>query len=107
MEKFLWGASTAAAQIEGGYNEDGKGLSVWDEASLNGHIRDGHSTFTTCDAYHRTDETVRLLKTLGANSYRFSLSWPRIIPDGTGEINVKGVKYYDNLIRRFNYGKHD
>lgn len=98
MEKFLWGASTAAAQIEGGYNEDGKGLSIWDEASLNGHICDGHSTFTTCDAYHRTDETVRLLKTLGANSYRFSLSWPRIIPDGTGEINVKGVKYYDNLI---------
>lgn len=98
MEKFLWGASTAAAQIEGGYADDGKGLSIWDEASLNGHIRDGHSTFTTCDAYHRTDETVRLLKTLGANSYRFSLSWPRIIPDGTGEINEKGVKYYDNLI---------
>ncbi len=98
MEKFLWGASTAAAQIEGGYDEDCKGLSIWDEASLNGHIRDGHSTFTTCDAYHRTDETVRLLKTLGANSYRFSLSWPRIIPDGTGEINEKGVKYYENLI---------
>lgn len=98
MENFLWGASTAAAQIEGGYNEDGKGLSIWDEASLNGHIRDGHSTFTACDAYHRTDETVRLLKTLGANSYRFSLSWPRLIPDGTGKINEKGVKYYDNLI---------
>lgn len=98
MEKFLWGASSAAAQIEGGYADDGKGLSIWDEASINGHIRDGHSTFNACDAYHRTDEDVNLLKKLGANAYRFSLSWGRIIPEGTGKINEKGVKYYDNLI---------
>lgn len=98
MEKFLWGVSTAAAQVEGGYNKDGRSLSIWDVASLTGRITDGHSTFNTCNTYNNVAEDVKILKQLGANSYRFSLSWSRILPNGTGDINKAGVKYYNELI---------
>ena len=97
-EKFLWGASTAAAQIEGGYDKDGKSLTIWDEASLNGHISDGHSTFNACNCYSAPETDIDFLKELGATAYRFSISWARILPSGTGEINPAGVAYYDTLI---------
>lgn len=98
MEKFLWGAATAATQVEGGYNKDGRSLSIWDVGCLTGHIRDKHTTFDTCNTYNNVQTDVDILKKLGANSYRFSISWSRLIPDGVGEVNPLGAKYYNDLI---------
>ena len=98
MEKFLWGVASAAAQVEGGYNKDGRSLSIWDTGSIKGHIKDGHTTFDTCNTYDNVEEDIKILKELGVNSYRFSISWSRLIPDGTGEVNLLGVKYYNELI---------
>ncbi len=96
---FAWGTATAAYQIEGAYNEDGKGLSVWDVfAHTEGKIKFGHTGDVACDHYHRYKEDVKLLKELGIKAYRFSISWPRIFPNGVGEVNEKGVKFYSNLI---------
>lgn len=92
---FLWGASTSAYQVEGAYNEDGKGLSVQDVA----HIPEGITDFKVCsDHYHHYKEDIALLAEMGFKEYRFSIAWPRIIPDGDGEINPKGIEFYDNLI---------
>lgn len=96
---FVWGASTAAYQIEGAYKEDGKGLSIWDVFShQKGKIYGDANGDVACDSYHRIDEDVSLMKELGIKAYRFSVSWPRIIPDGTGKINQKGIDYYNRLI---------
>ena len=89
------GAATAAPQIEGGWNQDGKGESVWDDYSKRGLIKNGQTCFEACDSYNRLDEDLALIKELGINSYRFSLSWPRIQPGGNGAINPKGIEYYD------------
>ena len=95
---FLWGSATAAYQIEGAAHEDGRGLSVWDVFCADGKVYAGHTGDVACDHYHRFKEDVALMKKLGINSYRFSLSWTRIIPDGVGEVNEKGIGFYNALI---------
>jgi len=95
---FLWGAATSSYQIEGAWNEDGKGESVWDFALHKGLMKNRDNGDIACDHYHRYKEDVQLMKKMGLNAYRFSISWPRIFPSGTGQVNSKGVAFYDNLI---------
>jgi beta-glucosidase len=96
---FLWGTATSAYQIEGAWNEDGKGPSIWDTyAHTQGKIRDGTTGDVANDHYHRYKEDVALMKDLGATAYRFSISWPRIFPNGTGEPNLKGLDFYNRLV---------
>ncbi|MGI5273933.1 GH1 family beta-glucosidase [Nonomuraea sp. CA-218870] len=96
---FLWGTATAAYQIEGAADEDGRGPSVWDTFSREpGRTRDGHTGDVACDHYHRWPEDVALLSDLGVNAYRFSLAWPRIQPRGSGPANQKGLDFYDRLV---------
>ena len=96
---FIWGAATASYQIEGAAYEDGKGLSVWDRYSHEpGRIQEGDNGDVACDHYHRMKEDVALMRELGLKSYRFSLSWPRLLPKGTGEVNEQGVAFYNALI---------
>ncbi len=96
--KFYFGVATAATQIEGGYDQGGKGRSVWDDYSALGLIANGHTCFEACDSYNRLDEDLALIKELGVDSYRFSLSWPRIQPGGRGKVNPEGIAYYNRLI---------
>ena len=93
---FLWGAASAAPQVEGAYNEDGKGLSIWDALS-GGHVAHGDTPFVSCDHYHHFREDVALMKKIGLKAYRFSVSWPRVIPR-EGEINEKGLSFYSELV---------
>ncbi len=93
---FLWGAATASAQVEGAWDQDGKGPSIWD-VLYPGHTRNNENTHFACDHYHRFKEDVALMKELGLKAYRFSISWPRVIPDGTGEINPQGIQFYKDL----------
>lgn len=96
---FVWGAATAAYQIEGAWNEDGKGENVWDVfCHEHTHVEQGHTGDVACDHYHRYKEDVRLMKELGIKAYRFSISWSRLVPNGIGELNPKGVEFYNNLI---------
>lgn len=96
---FLWGVATAAYQIEGAWNVDGKGESIWDRfVHAPGHIKDGDTGDVACDSYHRYPEDVALARGMNAKSYRLSLSWPRIQPDGQGGVNQKGLDFYSRLI---------
>lgn len=97
---FLWGVGTSAYQIEGAAAEDGRGPSVWDQYchEEGGHIACGHTGDVACDHYHRYKEDVQLMRELGIRAYRFSLSWSRILPDGIGAVNQKGIDFYNNLI---------
>ena len=96
---FLWGTATSSYQIEGGVNEDGKGRSIWDDFTrVPGTILDGSSGEVACDHYHRYREDVQLMADMGVKNYRFSISWPGIVPQGTGEINEKGVQFYSDLV---------
>lgn len=96
---FVWGAATASYQIEGAAHEDGRGDSIWDIfCEREGKVFRGYTGETACDHYHCFAEDIRLMKELGINSYSFSVSWSRIFPKGTGEINQKGVDFYNNLI---------
>lgn len=98
-EKFVWGAATASYQIEGGWNEDGKGLSIWDEFSHTpGKVRNGDTGDIACDHIHRYKEDVQLMKQLGLKAYRFSISWPRVLPNGTGKVNEAGLRFYSDLV---------
>lgn len=95
---FLWGAAAAATQIEGAWNEDGKGESIWDTLVHNGsYVAHGECADVACDHYHRYKEDVALMKKMGLKSYRFSISWSRVLPNGTGEINQKGIAFYRDL----------
>jgi len=95
---FLWGAATSAYQVEGAWNADGKGESIWDRyAHTPGKISDGTTGDVSCDQYHRYKEDVALLKQLNLKSYRFSISWPRVLPAGVGPVNEKGLDYYKRL----------
>src|SRR5262245_20424549 len=95
---FRWGAATSAYQIEGPWNEDGKGVSIWDTyAHTPGKIHDGSSGDVANDHYHRYKDDVDLMKNLGITAYRFSIAWPRIFPDGTGQPNAKGLDSYRRL----------
>lgn len=98
-DNFVWGVATASYQVEGGAFEGGRGLSVWDTfAATEGKIIDGSSGEIACDQIHRYKEDIAIMKELGVKAYRFSISWPRVIPDGTGEVSEEGLTYYDNLI---------
>ncbi|MFJ3221545.1 GH1 family beta-glucosidase [Kitasatospora sp. NPDC086801] len=96
---FRWGAATAAYQIEGAVNEDGRGPSVWDVfAARPGAVRDGHTGAVACDHYHRYPEDIALMKGLGLDGYRFSIAWPRVLPTGSGPVNTAGLAFYDRLV---------
>ena len=96
---FLWGTATAAFQVEGAWNEDGKGESIWDRFSHTpGKIRGGATADVACDDYHRYREDIALVKHMNLKSYRFSISWPRIQPTGTGAVNQKGLDHYSRLV---------
>ena len=96
---FTWGAATAAYQIEGAPDVDGRGPSVWDTFSHTpGKVRGGDTGDIACDSYHRYPEDADLLRSLGLMDYRFSISWPRIIPDGAGQVNQAGLDYYKRLL---------
>ncbi len=98
-KNFVWGAATASYQIEGAATEDGRGPSVWDMLCRRpGAIWGGHTGAVGCDHYHRMPEDVELMRTLGLKGYRFSISWPRILPAGTGRVNPKGLAFYDRLV---------
>lgn len=92
---FLWGAASAAAQVEGAWNIDGKTPSIWDVAG--DHIKNGETCHDACDHYHHWKEDVALMKEMGLKSYRFSVSWPRVMPE-KGKVNEKGLAFYRNLI---------
>ena len=94
---FLWGAASAAHQVEGAYLEDGKTLNIWD-ALIDGRIMSGDDGKVACDHYHRFKEDVALMKEIGLKSYRFSISWARIFPDDSGKINEKGLQFYKDLV---------
>lgn len=96
---FTWGAAAAAYQLEGAWNADDKGISVWDAFSHeSGKVFDNHTGDTACDHYHRYREDIGLMREIGLPAYRMSLSWPRILPDGIGRISEKGLAFYDRLI---------
>jgi beta-glucosidase/6-phospho-beta-glucosidase/beta-galactosidase len=117
---FIWGVATSAyqvqwqnkspsqcliylcrllVQIEGGWDQGGKGISIWDTFSdTPGKIIDGTDGKVACDSYNKYEEDARIIKAMGVDSYRFSISWPRIIPGGTGLESAEGIQYYKNLI---------
>ncbi len=96
---FQLGVATSSYQIEGAVAEDGRSPSIWDTFSHTpGTIKDGSNGDVACDHYHRLDEDVGLLDWLGADAYRFSIAWPRVLPAGRGVVNVKGLDFYDRLV---------
>ncbi|MEO8273402.1 MAG: family 1 glycosylhydrolase, partial [Chloroflexota bacterium] len=96
---FAWGFAASAYQIEGAASEDGRGRSIWDTfARVPGAIADGQSGDVACDHYHRFREDVALMAGVGAKAYRFSVSWPRVQPDGNGAVNERGLDFYDRLV---------
>jgi beta-glucosidase len=97
--EFLWGASTAAYQIEGAVRADGRGVSIWDTFSHTpGKVANGDTGDVACDHYHRYPEDVALMRELGLGAYRFSSAWPRLFPEGRGRANPKGRDFYDRLV---------
>jgi beta-glucosidase len=98
-EGFLWGAAMSSYQIEGAIDEDGKGRSVWDVfCKKPGAVFEGHTGDIACDHYHRYKDDIALMKALGIASYRFSVSWPRVMPEGTGTVNQRGLDFYRRLV---------
>lgn len=96
---FIWGAATAAYQIEGAWNEDGKGESNWDRFSHTpGKVLEGHTGDVACDHYHHFPEDIELMKHLGLAAYRFSTSWARVLPQGRGKVNQAGLDFYSRLV---------
>jgi beta-glucosidase len=96
---FIWGAATAAYQIEGAWNEDGKGESIWDRFSHTpGKVFNNDNGDVACDHYHRWRDDIALMRELGLQAYRFSIAWPRILPEGTGAVNQAGLDFYDRLV---------
>jgi len=93
---FLWGAASASAQVEGGYNCDGRTESIWDVAPEN-KLKNGENCHTACDHFHRYKEDVAIMKKIGIKSYRFSISWSRVMPE-EGKINPLGIKFYSDLV---------
>jgi beta-glucosidase len=98
---FKFGVATSSYQIEGAVNDGGRGASIWDEfCKLEGKIKFGHTGDVTCDHYHRMEEDVELMKWLGIDAYRFSVAWPRVIPNGRGPINETGLDFYERFVDR-------
>lgn len=98
-EDFVFGAATSSYQIEGALDTDGRGLCIWQDFSSNpANIEDGKNAVIACDHYHRFRDDIGLMNSLDIKNYRFSISWPRILPEGTGEINGRGLDFYDRLV---------
>lgn len=96
---FIFGVATSAGQVEGAAMEDGRGMSIWDVfACVPGMIADGSKPDVACDMYHSWKEDIQILKKLGVDSYRFSFSWSRILPNGKGKVNQKGLDYYKRVV---------
>ncbi|HBN96165.1 MAG TPA: beta-glucosidase, partial [Firmicutes bacterium] len=96
---FIWGVATASYQIEGASYEDGRGESIWDRFSKTPEkVLNGHTGDVACNHYHLYKEDVALIKGLGVDSYRFSIAWPRIFPNGSGQLNRKGIDFYRRLV---------
>jgi len=96
---FVWGAATSAHQVEGAWREDGKGESIWDRfAHTPGNVADGATADVACDQYHRYPEDVAIMRELGLGAYRFSMSWPRIVPAADGAVARAGLDHYDRLV---------
>ncbi len=96
---FLWGAATSAYQIEGAAREGGRGPSIWDQfAATPGAVYAGHTGDIATDHYHRMQEDVALMAQMGLGAYRFSIAWPRVLPQGTGAVNAQGLDFYDRLV---------
>jgi beta-glucosidase len=96
---FVWGAATAAYQIEGAVDADGRGESIWDRfCATPGKVRNGESGAVACDFYHRYPDDIRLMRELGLDGFRLSIAWPRILPEGRGRVNQAGLDFYDRLI---------
>ncbi len=98
-DNFAWGVATASYQIEGANRTDGRGECIWDRyCSVPGNILNGDDAKVACDHYHLYKKDVAIMKEMGMKAYRFSISWPRILPKGTGEVNAKGVQFYSDLV---------
>ncbi len=98
---FVWGAATSSYQIEGAVDADGRGPSIWDDfCKVPGAISDGSDGAVACDHYHRMPEDVGLMAELGLQAYRFSVAWPRVLPQGRGPVNGPGLDFYDRLVDR-------
>ncbi|MFE4636131.1 GH1 family beta-glucosidase [Streptomyces sp. NPDC056773] len=98
-QDFAWGTATSAYQIEGAVKEDGRGPSIWDTFSHTpGKVDNGDTGDEACDHYHRWPEDIDLMKRLGTNAYRMSIAWPRIVPDGSGPVNARGLDFYDKVV---------
>ena len=98
-KNFVWGCASSAYQIEGAWNEDGKGENTWDRyCHEEGHILNGDTGDVACDFYHRYKEDIALMKQMGVQAYRFSLNWSRILPEGVGKVNQKGIDFYNAVI---------
>jgi beta-glucosidase len=96
---FVWGAATASYQIEGAAHEDGRGESVWDRfCATPGKVRGGDNGDVACDFYHRYRDDVKLMTQLGIDAFRFSIAWPRVVPQGRGKVNEAGLDFYDRLV---------
>ncbi|MBO4748465.1 MAG: family 1 glycosylhydrolase, partial [Clostridiales bacterium] len=97
---FIWGVATASYQIEGAWNEDGKGPSIWDTYThwRNSPVHNHETGDVACDHYHHMKEDIALMKEIGVKAYRFSIAWTRVFPDGFGEVNQKGLKFYSDLV---------
>jgi len=96
---FVWGAATAAYQIEGAANEDGRGESIWDRfCATPGKVRAGDTGEVACDFFHRYREDIALMRELGIDAFRFSISWPRVLPEGRDRVNDRGLDFYDRLV---------
>ena len=96
---FVWGTATASYQIEGAVHEDGRGVSIWDTFSHTpGKTFNGDTGDVACDHYHRWRDDIQLMQRLGLQAYRFSIAWPRVLPQGTGAVNAKGLDFYDQLV---------
>lgn len=99
LEQFIWGTAISAYQTEGAWDLDDKGESIWDRfCRKDGAVIDGGNGDIACDSYHRFEEDIALLGACGLKNFRFSLSWPRILPDGTGRINEKGIDFYKRYL---------
>jgi len=98
-DNFIWGAATSAYQIEGGASEDGKGDSVWDTFCRQpGRVYNNHTGDVACDHYNRFEEDFYLMQALGMQHYRFSFAWTRLLPEGTGAVNMRGIDFYNRMI---------
>jgi beta-glucosidase len=96
---FVWGAATAAYQVEGAVEEDGRGESIWDRFTATpGNILNGDHGRVACDYYHRYRDDIRIMRDLGLTAYRFSIAWPRVLPDGRGRVNEAGLDFYDRVV---------